>query len=217
MATMYETIMELPLFKGIGAERLSLMLEKTSVEFLNYSPGDIITQPDTPVRSLDFILKGEIHLTYQLNDWPIRVDEVRPAGCVVGALRLFGINTNYGCLCVARDSVSILRIGKENYLNILMSDRIYLLNYLNYLSAAAQRPMLKIIDSKGISVKSVLKNMAFTFCSPLATEIAISAERDTLARFCGVSREDFDTWLLGAKARNEIKLENNRILLKFDI
>lgn len=217
MASMYETIMELPLFKGIGSERLSLMLEKTSVEFVNYNPGDVIAMSDTPVRSLDFVLKGEIKLSYQMVVYPIKIIETRPPGSVIGALRLFGINTDYGCECVAKDNVSVLRIGKENYLNILLSDRIYLLNYMNYLSAAAQRPMLRLVDSNGIDIKSILNNIAFTFASPMATEVGVSAENKILADYCGVSVEDFNIWLTGAKAKNEIKIINNMIFLKFTI
>ena len=40
MATMYETIMNLPLLKGVSKELVSSFLEKTHVQFVNFNDGE---------------------------------------------------------------------------------------------------------------------------------------------------------------------------------
>ena len=74
MQSMYETIMELPLFKGIGEDQLSVMLEKTSVEFLKFEEGEIISKADESVQYINFILNGRVRQTYQFDYYSIAVD-----------------------------------------------------------------------------------------------------------------------------------------------
>ena len=51
---------------------------------------------------------------------------------------LFGMSTAYPFSAVTVEPTSILQIAKEDYLKILNSDRIFLINYLNALSINAQ-------------------------------------------------------------------------------
>ena len=57
---MYDTIMSLPLFKGVSRERISYFLEKTSISFLKYKSGDIILRHDDEITKLRFVISGKI-------------------------------------------------------------------------------------------------------------------------------------------------------------
>ena len=214
MSSMYETIMELPLFKGIGEEQLSQMLEKTSVEFLKFEDGELIAEASAKVEALDFILSGRIRKTYTLENFSLGIDEILGKGAVLGALNLYGLETNYKADCVALGRVSVLRISKNDYMNILLSDKIYILNFVNYLSAAAQKVPILMLDIKQPSIGRSLTTLAFTFASRNAETVMIAGEDEEMAQYCGVSLKDFKAWKSTELSHNRIIANQRGIFLK---
>ena len=205
MASMYETIMELPLFKGIGEEQLSQLLEKTSVEFLKFEDGDKIADADDLVKAVDFILAGRVRLTHTLENFSIGVDEILGKGAVLGAIHLYGLDTTYGASSNALGRVSLMRISKSDYMKILLSDGIYMLNFVNYLSAAAQKGQFLFQNIKSASITRSLHLLAFSFASRQADTVMVAAEDEEIAKYCGVSDEEFQEW-------KALELSHNRII-----
>ena len=214
MQSMYETIMELPLFKGIGEDQLSVMLEKTSVEFLKFEEGEIISKADESVQYINFILNGRVRQTYQLDYYSIAVDEILGKGSVIGALHLFGMDTNYTGTSVALSKVSIMRIGKSQYMNILQSDKIYMLNFVNYLSAAAQKAPALLRKVKEFSITRTMEIFAFSIVSRAAETVMVAGDDRDIASFCGVTEEAFEEWKTTELAHNRIIANNRGIILK---
>ena len=214
MSSMYETIMELPLFKGIGEEQLSQMLEKTSVEFVKFEDGDIIYRADEKVTSIDFILNGRVRQTYMLDNFSLGVDEIVGKGSLLGGLRLYGLDTTYRAASVALGRVSIMRISKNDYMNILLSDKIYILNFVNYLSAAAQKTPDLMQGIKMPSIGRSLYILAFTFASRTAETVMVAGEDSELAKYCGVSESEFEEWKTAELAHNRIISNQRGIFLK---
>jgi CRP-like cAMP-binding protein len=69
---------------------------------------------------------------------------------MIGANHLFGMDTELPYTATAIGDTSILCISKDNFVNLLGMDHIYLLNYLNYLSLHVQRAeFCQRISSKG--------------------------------------------------------------------
>lgn len=211
---MYETIMELPLFKGIGEEQLSQMLEKTSVEFIKYEDGDFIARVKDKVETVTFILSGRVRRTHYLENFKIGIDEILGKGNLLGALHLFGLVTNYGADIHALGKVSVMKIRKSDYMNILLSDRIYLLNFVNYLSAAAQKTPLLMQELKNPCISRSLYTLAFTYASRGAETIMVAGEDSELARFCGVSDKEFEEWKSNELSHNRIIVNQRGIFLK---
>lgn len=211
---MYETIMELPLFKGIGEEQLSLMLEKTSMEFLKFDDGDIIAEYGTKVKSLDFILSGQVSNTFRLENFKLSIEEILTKGNVLGALNLYGLDTTYNSNYIAQGKVSILKIEKSQYMNILQSDSIYILNFVNFLSAAAQKGSTVMIDSDGPSITNRLNLLTRTVASRGAETIILRGPQDEMARYCGVSRKEFEIWVEEEVDRQHIRKCDNGLIIK---
>ena len=70
---------------------------------------------------------ARFRLTYTLAD-----------NSVVAPEYLFGMSNSYPFSAVTVEPTSILQIAKEDYLAVLNSDRIFLINYLNALAVNAQ-------------------------------------------------------------------------------
>ena len=194
MALMYDTIMELPLFKGIGEEQLSLMLEKTSVEFLKFKDGEIIADPSTQVKGVDFIIAGKVKNVYKMENFPIEIEEILGKGNMIGALHLYGLDTHHVSQSIAIGEVSLMRVEKSQYMNILLSDRIYILNFVNYLSAAAQKPEKIMLNQGNASIKRTLDNLAYSLVSRRAESVNVKGNDQALAAYCGVSVEEIQAY-----------------------
>ena len=214
MSSMYETIMELPLFKGIGEDQLSQLLEKTSVEFLKFEDGETIATAEEKVQSIDFILNGRVRQTYKLTNFELAIDEILGKGSVLGALNLYGLETTYNALSMALGRVSVMRISKNDYMNILLSDRIYILNFVNYLSAAAQKMPLFMRKVKSPSITGSLQILAYTFASKNAETIIVAGEDKVLAQYCGVTEKEFEEWKISELSHNRIIANQRGIFLK---
>lgn len=212
MASMYETIMELPLFKGIGNDQVSLFLEKTKVDFLNFEAGDVLAEPGERVDSLDFILGGRVEVIHEIPGLGIKVREESGKGRVIGAMNLFGMTTRHMSEVRALDKVGIMRIGKEQYFNLLMTDKIYVLNLLNYLSAGAQKVESVIMETEGNSIDIKLKSLIESLTQKNSGPVAVEGTDEALAALCGVREQDFTRWKRERRDNGEIILEGEQII-----
>lgn len=214
MSSMYETIRELPLFKGIGDDQLSQMLEKTSMEFLKFEEGDIIAKEKDSVKAIDFILGGRVRLIYKLKNYSISIEEIIEKGSMIGAGNLYGMETHYTATAQAMGKVSLMRLAKSQYMNILLSDRIYILNFVNYLSASAQRGKKLILNQKPHSIRQCLNTLISSIVSKNAETVMITGEDRDIAEYCGVSIPDFSEWKTNELAHNKIMINQRGIIMK---
>lgn len=211
---MYETIMELPLFKGIATDQLSALLEKTSVDFVNFADGETLTKAHQKVEALDFILSGKVLQRAGLDNFDIKVEAILGPGSVIGVLNLFGLDTTYIVDSRALGKTSLMRIGKTDYMNILRSDSIYILNFVNYLSAGAQKGSHIIRKSKGDAIGRSLEILAYSVVSRLSETIKVCGEDSEIARYCGCNVRQLEEWKEREEASGKIRLRPGEIILK---
>ena len=172
--TMYETIMDLPLFKGVGADHISSFLEKTKIEFRNFSPGEIIVQAGEEVKNLKFILSGEVEVSCEFLEGIITVTSHNRSKDVIGATRLFGLNTRYEVTLRALHHSGVMEFSKKKYLRLLNEDHIYLFNLVNLLSFQSQKLNDLINDFKRIDFSRTLAEWLVCATNQNSTDIIIS-------------------------------------------
>lgn len=136
---MYETIMDLPLFKGISHDHVSQFVERTHLNFLNFADGERVASAGRQVQTLTYIIRGKVRASIPLLEGRAKISFTQGQGSVIGANHLFGLNRTLPCDVDAIGSCSAIEISKEQYLALLPTDPIYMVNYLNYLSYHAQR------------------------------------------------------------------------------
>ncbi len=194
MKSMYEMIMELPLFKGVSKDQVSLFLEKTHIGFQNYHIGDTLAEIGEPVNMVRFVISGDISLIHPLDGVGITLEERSGFGKVLGADRLFGMATGYPYKAVAKTPTSIMEFSKAQYLNLLNSDRIYVLNFFNYLSLRAQRPVDATTKYCHGSIQSKIKLLVSVMTEPAADEILIRGEDEAFADYCNCEESVVRNW-----------------------
>ena len=194
MSTMYEMIMDLPLFKGVSKDQVSLFLEKTHIGFQNYNVGETLAAMGEPVNMVRFVISGDICLIHPLAGVGITIEERSGFGKVLGADRLFGMATGYPYTAVAKTKTSIMEFSKAQYVNLLHSARIYMLNFFNYLSLRAQRPVDSSVKYCHGDIMSRMCMLVSMMTEPAAEEIVIRGEAEAIADYCNCDEQAVNAW-----------------------
>lgn len=208
---MYEMIMDLPLFKGVSKGQVSQFLEKTNVDFLNYESGETIIEEGDEVTMVKFVVSGAIRITYALGTLPMEIIETCRAGSVLGADRLYGISTDYPYKGVAIEKTSIMQFSKEQYVNLLLADRIYMINFFNFLSLRAQRPIEMMKAYPSGDLRSRLSLLLSVITQPGSSDIEIKASDETLAKFANITKEEAQAWKDKSTRRGLIRCADGSI------
>ncbi len=211
---MYEMLMDLPLFKGVGKDQISYFLEKTNIDFLNYSDSATVVDCGDPVKMIKFVISGRVRIIHPLNSASISVEEIAGFGRVLGAERLFGITTGYPYRVEALGKTSVMEFSKEQYVNLLHSDRIYILNFFNYLSLRAQRPVEAMMHYSHDDIRSRLCVLISMLTDPGSAGLAINATDEALAGYCGKTREEVSSWKGAAQEAGLITVSEGCIRIR---
>lgn len=183
MASMYETIMSLPLFKGVSREQVSSFVEKTYVEFQNHSAGTTVVSAGQQCTAIQYILSGEIRFSWQNVDCGFSVNQTLGAGTVIAADRLFGMDTNYPYTGVTLSPTSLMSFSKSEYIALLNSNPIYMLNYLNYLSLRAQRPADILVPAYSATTEGALALIVLSLTEATAKDITVEMSLPSLSGY----------------------------------
>lgn len=195
MSSMYNTIMDLPIFKGISRDQVSSFLEKTTVSFRTYSKGEIVFRPGDLCRDIRYLISGNLMITHSHFSGKVIVRESLAQGTVIGADRLFGLNTRMCARAECKGRVDIMWFSKEQFLQLLRSDDIYQINFLNYLSLRAQKAADLLNDFSSGSLLAYLGFWVSVFTERGSTGIEMDVTPKNLSLLTGISVEELSTQL----------------------
>ena len=188
MESMYEKLMELPLFQGVSRDKLSELIEKTPFHFVKYNKGQQIVSANDNCTHIRFIISGDVRIDISSTNRRGAVSETLSGPDVIGADYLFGRNTFYPFNATALTECGILQIVKADFINILMSDKVFLFNMLNMLSRNSQKSTFGIM---ALSSGSIAERLAFIVTSLTqkgSKDIKIVYKQKDLCSILGVQR-----------------------------
>ena len=193
MGSMYDTIKSLPLFYGINDDQVSRLVARTHFHFSRYAEGEeIITQGETTDK-VKVLLSGKIRLTHRIGSEAVTVEEICLPGRMIGAERLFGINNRSPFKAEAAAETGIMSFSKEEYLTLLHSETIYMVNYINLLAARAQRPLDIILGRRFSSLTDYIACWLQILTEPKSESYGIKATLSGLNRITGIGKEELET------------------------
>lgn len=188
--SMFETIMDLPLFKGVSHAHVQSFVGSTNLSFYKFRPGETIVSAHQDCGHLSFLLSGTACVTYASPDSTFRLTYRCGRGAVIGADKLFGMIHSYICDATAEDTVGVMQMTKEQYIALVKTDNIYLLNLLNYLSYASQRASLAMNLPLERNVRQIIATRLMMQTTPLSFDIEIQTEPGTLRRMTNLSEKE---------------------------
>ena len=212
MKSMFDILMELPLFRGVSRERMSKTVGSVKFHFLKYLPGETIVEADTACTHIKFIISGSARSKIVNPDRRFKVTQTLTAPDVIAPDYLFGRATVYPCEVVAIEPTGIMQIAKADYMKILYSDEVFMFNYLNMLSMNAQKSVSGVLALTTGSIEERIAFWIVALTQPGGTEIELECRRRDLYSFFGVQRSSFIAALDGMKNSGLIDYTNDKIV-----
>lgn len=202
--SMFERLMTLPLFKGITRERIAQTVGTTPMNFQKYPAGERLITAGDQCTGLVFVISGSVRSTIASVDGRFAVSQTIDAPRVVSADFLFGMFTDYPCTVDTLTDTTILKIEKADYLRILQSDPIFMINYLNLLSMNAQKSVHGVLAVVSGNLEERLAYWICALSQPGTRDIVLTCRHRDLYSLFGMTRSAFFAALDNMTARGLI-------------
>ncbi len=137
--SMFDTLLSLPLFQGLGHDDLTRILESTHLNFETLPIGQEIVRQDSPCAGVTFILKGKVSCQTEAADRSWNVVETMQAPLVIGLDTLYGSKQTYPHSFLTSTQVRLLRVDKRTIAALTGYFEVFRINVLNTLSAKIAR------------------------------------------------------------------------------
>lgn len=214
MDSMYEILMKLPLFNGVSRDKISEIIEKAKFHFLKYLEGETVVTAHEPCTHIKFIISGSVRLTISNHDERFHVSQTLRAPNVIAPDFLFGKAPFYPCSGVAIEPTGILQISKNDYMNILNNDNVFLFNFLNILSMNAQKAVDGILAITSGSLEERIAFWIVALSQRGGEDITLSCRQRDLYSLFGVQRTSLIATLDSMKERELIDYTSNEITIR---
>lgn len=185
---MFDTLLEMPLFRGVSRERISEIAGKAKFHFIKYKPDDEIIAAGDSCTHLSVIVTGAVRITFRNPRNGISVSQTLYGPDIVTPEFLFGRTTLYPCRVTAISNVSILEIEKADYLKILTIDPVFMLNYLNYLAMNAQKAVDGTLALMSGELRKRIAYWIISLSQQSGKSIVLASGKLGLAASFGVTR-----------------------------
>lgn len=178
MTSIYERMLQLPIFQGLSSEQLTGIVEKIPFSFMRFKPGAVIQQAGEPCDCVTFVLTGTVRMTTPTFGGRIRIVQDFAGPHTMPFYYLFGAETNYGSSLVAVDVVGVMQVRKKFFLTMLQMNHIMLVNVMNILSTHAQKQHLAMDLPCKDDVLMRLSSWMLAFTDRRATDIVFEADEE---------------------------------------
>ena len=158
-----------------------------------------------------FVIGGSVRLTVRNSTDRFTVSQTLEAPTVVSPDFLFGRNTLYPATVTAIDTVSIMQIDKNDFINIIRSDEVCLFNYLNYISTNAQKAIDGVLALTSGSLEERIAFWIIALTQRDAKDITLACRQRDLYALFGVQRSSFINTLDSLKSRGIIDYTSTEI------
>ncbi len=188
MESMYQQLMQLPLFQGVGTEKIAGLVEKIPFHFLKFHNGDAIISQGDPCTHVKFVVSGQVKTETQFRHLKVTMHQTLSAPNVIGPNFLFGRDTTAPYTVTAHDTCGILQLLKSDYLKVLQSDKVFLFNILNYLSLTSQKANTSLLAIQRGTVREKLAFLIEMMVSHKSSDIELTYQQKDLCRLLSTQR-----------------------------
>ncbi|MCR4994928.1 MAG: Crp/Fnr family transcriptional regulator [Bacteroidales bacterium] len=137
--TMFDTLLSLPLFQGLGHSDLTRILESTRMEFTTAKAGTTFLRQGEVCQGLTFIIEGHVQTETMSADCQWSVTEAMSLPDVVGAHVLYGSQRTYDHSYTALRATRLLQMDKRTAAALTSYFEVFRLNMLNLLTTSIVR------------------------------------------------------------------------------
>lgn len=213
MDTIFDTLLQLPLFQGLAMEDFTSILEKVKLHFAKQKTGEILAQEGVPCNKLTFILNGNIAMTTTSADKCYSLTEYFEAPYLIEPQALFGLHTTYTAKYTATTPVNSISIDKTSILNDLLKYEIFRLNYLNIVSSQLQLLNNSIWSPIPDQVETRICHFIRTHLKRLQGAKLLKIKMEDLATIVNDTRNGVSKALNGMQDKGLLELHRGEIVI----
>ncbi len=214
MDSMYEILMSLPLLNGVSRNRILEIVGKTKFHFLKYLDGEKVISTGDPCTHIKFVLSGAVRSTISNSNGRFKVSQTISAPSVIAPEFLFGKSPFYPSTATAIGPTGILQIAKQDYLNMLTTDKVFMFNFLNLLSSSTQRSIEGLLAVTNGSLEERIAYWIIALTQRDGTDITMLCRQRDLYSTFGVQRSSLIAALESLKERGIIEYNTSEIIVK---
>ena len=217
MNSMYQQLMQLPLFQGVSTDKITALVEKLPFHFLKYYNGEQVLQAGDTCTHLKFIVSGRVRLTTPCDHLRVTFSQTLSSPHVLAAEYLFGRETVYPFSAVADGPCGILQLLKSDYIKMVNTDKVFLFNILNYLSSGSQRNVSSVLSARNGSVIERLAILVDTLTVTGSTDITLNYKQKDLCSLLGTQRTTLVASLDKLQEKDILEYDSNEMrVLDYD-
>ena len=211
--SMYDTLLQLPLFQGLCKDDFTTIIEKVKFHFLNYKENDIIRKQGDLCNQLVFLLNGEITLKVADAEEGYTLSETLHAPHIIEPYSLFGMDTRYTATYLAKTDVTLLTIDKAYVYAELNNYEIFRLNYLNILSNRIQVAHKKLWGNHMGSLNEKFVHFLLDRCQKPQGDKVLYITMEDLARIVNETRINVSRMLNDMQQQGQVQLKRKEIYI----
>lgn len=186
--SMFETLLNLPLFQGLSRNDLTQILEKVKFRFRNLNQGDLLQEQGMPCKDLVFLMNGEVFVKTEIKDYEMTFYESLRSPLLLQPETLFGLHPLYTHSFIAKSPVTVMEIDKGIVLSDLFNYEIFRLNFFNVLCTYSQYCASLLWKKSPETVEGVVSRFFLTHSVTPVGEKALRARVQDLAKYLSISR-----------------------------
>lgn len=213
MNTMFDTLLQLPLFQGLAQEDLTCIVGKVKLHFAKYKAGEVILKAGSTCDRFMFILKGEVASTTLSSDSSYSFTEYLQAPLLIEPQSMFGMNTAYVSTYLAHDEVHTVSISKAFVMNELFKYEIFRLNYMNVISNRAQSLNTRLWCKTEYSLEKRISSFILNHIERPVGEKLLKIKMEELALIVNDTRMGVSKALNGMQEEGLLELHRGEIMI----
>ena len=213
MNTMFDTLLQLPLFQGLAQEDFTNILGKVKLSFTKHKAGEVIVKAGDTCSQLIFVLKGEISSCTSSANTSYSSTEYFQAPYVIEPQSLFGMSTSYVSAYTAQTETHTVSISKAFVMSELFKYDIFRLNYMNIISNRTQMLHNRLWAVFGNSPESRIIHFILSHTERLSGEKILKIKMEDLAQIINETRTGVSKALNTMQTKGLVELHRGEIIL----
>lgn len=211
--SMYDKLLELPLFQGLTKENITSIIEKVKMGFHRFDNKHSIAVQNSRCNNLIFILSGNVKVITTDEKYNFTIEETIQGPYIIEPQSLFGMHTNFHSSYITEGEVEVLSIEKNYILTNLCKYDIFNLNYLNILSNRAQTVYNKLWNSHIGNTEEKIKNFLMFRCVTSFGKKTLYITMEDLSALIDDTRINVSRALNSLQEKNFIVLSRKKIII----
>jgi len=137
--TMYDTLLQLPLFQGMSKAEFSEVIEKVKFHFHKFGDREMLFAQGATCDKLVLLLRGRLAAETVAPCGTFSFEELVEWPAIVEPHSLFGKRPCYKATYTAQGDVALLTIDKQYIYSVLDKYEVFRMNFFNLLSNKAEQ------------------------------------------------------------------------------